>query len=236
MPPSSCSICSIQDPEVFSHISPSALSDFRSLGTCRSHPANDFLIRQGFPSDHVFVLCSGRVKLIASSPLGRFLRLRVAGPGEILGLASLLRGPRHLVTAETLVPSTVKYIPRTDFIRFMDTYADVTRNIAQTMARDYDGATRSAPRLTLPNSAASKLASALLNWAQTDHHDNAPAPLDQSISFPMSLTHEELGYRIGIPRQTVTRILLKFRREGLIEQTREHITLHHPDTLQSRYC
>lgn len=236
MSASSCSICTIQDPEGFSHLSPSALRDFRSLGTCRSHPANDFLIRKGFPSDNVFVLCRGRVKLIASSPLGRFLLLRVAGPGEILGLASLLRGPRHLVTAETLVPSTVKYIPRTDFIHFMDTYSDVTRNIAQTMARDYNGATRSAPHLTLPNSAAARLASALLDWAHTDHHDNAPAPPDQPISFTMALTHEELGYRTGIPRQTVTRILLKFRREGLIEQTRQQMTLHHPGQLQSLYC
>ena len=228
---SSCSICTIQSPEIFPQISPSALRDFRSLGTCRSHQANEFLIREGFPSDYVLIPCRGRVKLIAWSPQGRFLSLRVVGPGEILDLASLLSGPRQLVTAQTLVPSVVKYIPRTDFIRFRDTCADGSR----TMAHDYDGATRSPPRLTLPNSAA-KLAAALLDWAHTGHLHPSSAPADQPISFPMPFTHEELGSRTGISRQTVTRILLKFRSEGLIEQTREHITLKHPDMLQSRYC
>lgn len=240
MPESSCSTCTMQDPESFSPLSPSALRDFRSLGACRRHPPNDFLIHDGLPSDHVFVICSGRIRTVASSPRGRFLLLRVVGPGEILGLASLLRGPRYHVTAETLVPSTVKCILRSDFIRFMDTYADVTRTIARTMARDYSGATLSPLRLTpntpspiLPRSAASRLASALLDWART--HDG-PAPTDQPITFPMPLTHEELGGRTGISRQTVTRILLKFRREGLIEQTREYITLNHPDQLESLYC
>jgi hypothetical protein len=49
---------------------------------------------------------------------------------------------------------------------------------------------------------------------------------DRPISFSLPLTHQELG----------TRLLSKFRREGLINQTSEHMVLHHPDKLEALYC
>lgn len=241
----SCSVCTVQSPESFSPLSPLALRDFRSLGACRRYPPNDVLIHDGLPSDHVFVVCSGRIRIVVSSPHGRFLALRVVGPGEILGLTSLIQGPAYHVSAETLVPSTVKSILRSDFIRFMQTYAEVTRDISRAMARDYSGATLSPQRLTLntprltlplPHSSDSRLASALLDAARTHHLPNLRPPPDQPITFPMPLTHEQLGATIGLSRQTVTRLLLKFRREGLIELDRERMTLNRPDILQSRYC
>jgi CRP/FNR family transcriptional regulator len=213
-----------------------ALLDLQSIGRCLHLEAHEILINEGFSADRVFVICSGRVKLIASSPEGRLLILRVAGPGEVLGLASLLKGTRHRMTAETLGPCTIRSIPRTDFIRFMDNFTDVSRSIAMSMARDYNGAVLSARRLALSSSAAGKLASALLDWARMDHLEEGHAHNDQPISFPMPLTHEELGSMAGLSRETVTRLLSKFRREGLVDQHNEQMVLHHPGKLEALYC
>jgi CRP/FNR family transcriptional regulator len=59
---------------------------------------------------------------------------------------------------------------------------------------------------------------------------------DRPISFSLPLTHQELGSMAGLSRETVTRQLSKFRREGLINQTSEHMVLHHPDKLEALYC
>jgi CRP-like cAMP-binding protein len=40
----------------------------------------------------------------------------------------------------------------------------------------------------------------------------------------------------GITRETTSRLLTKFRREGLIDQVNEEMVLHHPDQLESLYC
>jgi CRP/FNR family transcriptional regulator len=213
-----------------------ALRDFHSIGVCRHREAHHILIREGYPADHVFIVCSGRVKLVASSSEGRLLLLRVAGPGDILGLAALLQGALYRVTAETLSPSTIKAIPRADFIRFMGTYADVSRSTAQALAREYNGAVLTARRLALSTSAAGKLASALLDWARMDDLDNGPAHTNLPISFAMQLTHEELGSMAGLSRETVSRLLTRFRREGLIDQSNECMTLTHPDQLEALYC
>ena len=194
------------------------------------------LINEGFSAERLFVICSGYVKLIASSSDGRLLILRVATPGEVIGLGALAIGARHRITAVTLGPSIVKSIPRVDFLRLMRDYPEVGLGISAAMTRDYNAAVLSARRLGLCSSAAGKLATALLDWVRMDHLDDLYTHTALPISFPMPLTHEELGSMAGISRETTSRLLTKFRREGLIEQLDEQMVLPHPDRLESLYC
>ncbi len=178
----------------------------------------------------------GRVKLVTSSLDGRLFLLRIAVPGDFLGLAALLQHALYRVTAETLTPSIIKSIPREDFIRFLKAHPEVSLSISQAIVRDYNGAVLSARRLALHTSAAGKLASTLLDWARKNDLDNAPAPSHLPISFRMQLTHEELGSMAGLSRETVSRLLTRFRSEGLIHQTPTRMTLNNPDQLEVRYC
>ena len=194
------------------------------------------LINEGFSADRVFVICSGSVKLIASSADGRLLILRVATSGEVIGLGALTAGARHRITAVTLGPSIIKSIPRLDFLRLMRDYGEVSLGISAAMTRDYNAAVLSARRLGLCNSAAGKLASALLDWARTNYLDDTLTHTKLPISFAMPLTHEELGSMAGISRETVSRLLSKFRHEGLIDQLGQQMILRHPDRLENLYC
>ena len=213
-----------------------ALLNSESLGTCLHLPAQFILINEGFSADRVFVICTGSVKLMASSADGRLLILRVASPGEVIGLGAISVGAHYRITAITLSPSIIKSVPRVDFLRLMRDSAEVSLAISAAIMRDYNAAVLSARRLGLSSSAAGKLASALLDWARMDHLDDSPAHTNNPISFPMPLTHEELGSMAGISRETVSRLLTKFRREGLIDQTDQQMVLHHPDQLESLYC
>jgi CRP/FNR family transcriptional regulator, cyclic AMP receptor protein len=154
----------------------------------------------------------------------------------VIGLDALSVAARYHITAVTLGPSTILSIPRLDFLNMMHNSIEVTLGISIAIARDYNAAFLSARRLGLSISAAGRLANALLDWARIDHLDQSPAHSNLPISFPMPLTHEELGNMAGISRETVTRLLSKFRREGLIDQYDQQMVLHHPDRLENRYC
>jgi CRP/FNR family cyclic AMP-dependent transcriptional regulator len=208
------------------------LRDFHSIGVSSHREARAILIREGFPADHLLIVCSGSVKVTSASTEGRLLLLRVAGPGDILGLAALRENTLYRVTAETLAPCIIKSIPRTDFVHFMGTHADVSRITALALAREYNSALLTARRLALSTSAAGKLASALLDWARMDDLDNRLVAGNLPISFLMQLTHEELGSMAGLSRETVSRLLTRFRREGLINQTNDRMTLIQPEKLQ----
>jgi CRP/FNR family transcriptional regulator len=206
--------------------------EIEAAGTTLHIDAHQIVKQEGFAAHRIFIVCKGRIKLTASSPEGKLLILRIAGPGDIIGSASMLRGDLYRITAETLEPCELKVLGRENFMRLMRNSPDISRNTSEAIGQEYDAALLSARRLALSTSAAAKLASVLLDLA----HHPAPAITKTAIEFSMPLTHEELGCMAGLSRETVTRLLGRFRAEGLIDLHGDHMSLLHPDQLTNRYC
>jgi CRP/FNR family transcriptional regulator len=222
--------CAVRGVDCFCSLSAETVSALQTLGTFTSFAEGERVLNEGYTADKVYVMCSGRMKLSASSSEGRVLILRIAGPGDVLGLAAALKGTTHKLTAEALEPCETKAIGRVEFIAFMESFRDVSRNTALTMALEYEGAMLSARRLALSGSAPAKLASVLLDWGRMGHSEPG-----QPLRFRMPLTHEELGNMAGISRETVTRTLSKFKNEKLIEQNGESMVLLDPNAMEARY-
>lgn len=227
----SCITCAVRGPQSFCSLPALDLLDLDNIGAAHHLEAHQTIKREGYAADHVYLVCKGRIKLCASSEDGRLLLVRIAGPGDVIGLTSVLGGSQYKLTAETLEYCELKSLPRAQFLDFMRNSPDVSQNTALAVAREYEAALLSARRLALSTSAAGKLASALLDWARMNH-----AHSSEAIEFSMPLTHEELACMAGLSRETVTRLLTRFRSEGLVEQVGERMTLPCPQKLQSLYC
>ena len=229
-----CLTCPVRGPHCFCSLTTETLLELQAIGTHIHFGAGETVLHEDSRVDRVFVLCRGRIKLTASSSNGKLLIVRIAGPGDVLGLASLLNEVRHKVTAQTLESCELKSISRAGFLAFMETFREVGRNAAVSVAWEYEGMLLTARRLATSSSAAGKLASALLDWARLGLPPSSthPAP---AIEFHMPLTHEELGSMTGLSRETVTRLLGKFRREGLLELEGERMILRAPAKLEALY-
>lgn len=233
MPFRNCITCAARGTQRFCSLSETALQQLQQIGVLRHTEAHESILHEGFAADRVHIVCKGRIKITATSHDGRTLLLRVAGPGDVLGLASLLLGASYRVSAETLEPCDLKSVRRQDFLHFIETFDEVSHHATTAVNTEYEAALLSARRLALSGSAAGKLARALLDWAHAGQSEQASG---QPITFPMPLTHEELGCMAGIARETVTRLLGKFHREGLLDHTGEHMTLHRLADLEALYC
>lgn len=222
--------CVVRDTDCFCSLPMEALPELTALGSHMRFAARERILHEGFAPDRVYILCQGRIKLTASSSEGRLLLVRIAGPGDVLGLAAALRNTPHKLTAETLEPTELKAILRTDFLTFMDHFRHASRNAASAVAAEYEGAILSARRLALSGSAAGKLAAVLLDWANM-----GSATGEAAHQFLMPLTHEELGSMANLSRETVTRVLSQFRRERLAEQIGDQMVLLQPSKLEALY-
>jgi len=228
-----CVTCPVRGPHCFCSLGPAAVQELQTIGNHLRLRPGETVLREDSMADRVYVVCRGKIKLTASSADGKLLIVRIAGPGDVLGLTSLLNNVRHKVTAETLEVCDLKAIGRTEFLAFMESSRDVGRNAAVSIAWEYEGVLLTARRLATSSSAARKLATALLDWGRMDAAENTPA---KPMEFCMPLTHEELGSMTGLSRETVTRLLGKFRREGLVELDGERMVLPAPAKMESRYC
>src|SRR3954467_11692907 len=66
--------------------------------------AGQILFTEGEPSEHLYVVRSGRVRILVTSPRGDELTLTVLGPGDTFGELSVLDGSPRSARAEALEP------------------------------------------------------------------------------------------------------------------------------------
>jgi CRP/FNR family transcriptional regulator len=142
---------------------------------------------------------------------GRTLILKIADPGEILGLHSVISGKVHELTVETLQPSQLAFVPREDFLKFLKTHGDACLQAARHLSRDCQSAYDSVRSIGLSHSVTQKLARFLLRWSA-----NGKAA-DGMIRVKMTFTHEEIAQLIGSSRETVTRTLTELKKRHVAE-------------------
>ncbi len=222
-----CTTCDLRTRRMFCNLDEPALSDYARLGSETSYPKGTILFREEGPCQSVHILCTGQVKLSCTSKEGKTLVLKIAMPGDVLGLAAALSGSPHEVTAETLAQTQVKSIRRADFLLFIKRHGEVSLNAARALSEEYKSAFFDARRLALSGSAAARLASVLMDWGK-----GASSCGTCEMRFSMALTHEELGALVGSSRETITRTLSRFKREKLIQMRGSSILILAPKLLE----
>jgi CRP/FNR family transcriptional regulator len=100
-------------------MSPEATREFDAIKEQTVLEKGSQLFAEGGPSCGVYVLCEGRAKLFICGENGKRIVMRVAGPGELLGLGATLSGDPYEVSAELLDTAQVVFIKRKDLLKFL---------------------------------------------------------------------------------------------------------------------
>lgn len=206
----SCQTCKLRSNGFFCQLAPPSLKEFEAVKSTATYPAGAILFLEKQDPRGVFVLCQGEVKLSISSSGGKTLILRIAKPGEILGLMSAISGNSYEVTAETLHPCQVAFIRRDDFLRFLAKHPEVYQGVVKQLSSLYQGACEQLRTVGLSSSAPEKLARVLLDWSSGGKETK------QGTQIKVPLTHEEIAEFIGTTRETVTRTLSDFKTRQLV--------------------
>lgn len=225
-PAHECGTCELRTQRMFCNLDKASLAHFESIGVQARLPKGAKLFQEDGPSDGVFVICTGQVKLSCTSREGRTLILKIAMPGDVIGLGAVISGSSYEVTAETMELTEIKSIRRADFLSFIQKHGEASLHAAKALSEEYKTAFFDARRLALSGSAAGRLASVLLDWGKAASCGKA------ETRFTMALTHEELANLIGSSRETVTRMLGRFKREKLVQMKGTSILILSPEKLE----
>lgn len=227
-PCNQCAECQWRNDDFFCQFDPETLKAFDSITFTNVYPDGALLYTEGETPQGLFVLCYGQVKLtISASGSGKTLIKRMVQAGEVLGLSSVLSGNPYKASAETVRPSQLKFVKREDFLRFYAEHRDVSFNIARQLIEECESDADQIRNLGLANSAAERLAQLLLAWCE-----QSGSPSASGMRFPVVMTHEEISQLIGTSRETVTRLLKRFRDQKILTVRRSSMTLHKKDELE----
>src|ERR1035437_5111062 len=207
----SCVTCPHKQDRLFCNLAPGALQHLSKITGPATYPKGATLFVERQSARGVFVPCTGHVKLSTSSADGKTLILRIAEPGDLLGLPATIAGRPYEVTADVIEPTQVNFISRTDFLNFLREFGDAALRVAQELSETYQAAFAEMRSIGLSHSAGEKLARFLLDWSANHKPENG------TIKFNMTLTHEEIAQMIGASRETVTRLFADFKQRNLLQ-------------------
>jgi CRP/FNR family cyclic AMP-dependent transcriptional regulator len=222
-----CLSCPHREERLFCNLPETATKALVAITSSAAYPKGATLFVEGQPARGVFILCNGRVKLSTSSADGKTLILRIAEPGEVLGLPASVTGTCYELTADVIEPAQANFIPRNDFLNFLKENGEAALRVAQQLGETYHSAISEMRTIGLSHSAGEKLARFLLEWAANYPEDRG------QVRIKLTLTHEEIAQMIGSSRETVTRLLADFRKKQLLQVTGSTLLIKNKAALES---
>jgi len=224
-----CAACANRRPGWFCSLGSSVLADLELASSTIALPAQAALFTQGEEARCVYLICDGYLKLTAARAKDRQMIVRIAGPGSILGLYAVLSHAVYEVSAESLTGAQLRPVERDRFIIFMHSHKEAQMRAVQCICQEYRFALQDACRIALSETVAARLGRLLLELS----HQIGERVSHGAYQFPLLLTHEEMASMTCTTRETVTRTLGQFRKEGWISIEDSLLTVHQPERLQS---
>ena len=201
MPPAKRKARKPFDPKVF-------LSKANGGRTISTYQKNQVIFAQGDPSDSVFYIHDGKVKIIVLSEQGKEAVVAILGADEFCGEGCLNGQPLRVATAIALTECKIMKLDKGEVVRVVhDEPAFSEMFIAHLLARTVRVEADLVDQLF--NSSEKRLARALLLLANFGK-EGRPEPIIAKVS------QEMLAEMIGTTRSRVNQFMNKFRQLGFI--------------------
>ena len=224
-----CAVCSNRRPSWFCSLASDALADLELASSTISLPAQASLFSQGEEARCLYLICGGYLKLTTGRHRDRQMIVRIAGPGSLLGLYAVLAHGAYEVSAESLTSAQLRPIEHDRFVTFLHNHKEAETRAVQCICQEYRFALQDACRISLSETVAARLGRLLIELA----HQIGERLDGGGFRFPLLLTHEEMASMACTTRETVTRTLGQFRKDGWISIEDSLVTLHQPNNLQA---
>ena len=193
----------------------------------RSRPLHrgDFVFEAGDPFKAIYAVRSGIIKVYLDSDHGEERILGFYLPGELLGLDAIHSG-QHACSALAIETSSVCSFPYDRLDEACSRIRGLHQQMCRLMSREISG--ENEHLLMLKNKTAEeRIAGFLVNLSSRYQRLGY-----SGTEFKLPMSREEIGNYLGLTTETVSRLLSKLQRDGIIESSRRFIILKNLSHLQ----
>jgi CRP-like cAMP-binding protein len=195
-------------------------------GTRRRFRANDVVLMEGDPSDHVHVLVAGWVRVSKIVEDGREVLFGLRGPGEVLGDLAAVTGRPRSASVRAIEPCTVFQLTGPEFVDVLHARPAIAIATIKTVAARLRNA-ESARVDSAAFDVSRRVAAVLVRLAE-EHGRTVPEGVVVD-----ALSQEDIAAQIGAARRTVARSLRVLRERGIVETGRRRFLIREPRVLRA---
>lgn len=204
---------------LFQHLAPQQMDALhRRVKTIR-YRRGETIFLPGDPSDFVYFLHHGRVKLSYLDESGKRFMLTICKQGELFGEMAMLGERQRRLIAEALEDVEVCILDSGDLTSFMAEHPDLALRITKTIGARMSTLENRLEDMVF-NSVPTRLARLLVRLS-----DEYGVPMEQGVRLDIRLTHRDLADLIGSTRETTTLTIGQFAGQGLVGKSQSRLLL-----------
>ncbi|MCK2242842.1 MULTISPECIES: Crp/Fnr family transcriptional regulator [unclassified Crossiella] len=191
----------------------------RSAGTRRRFSPGAVIWSQGEPSQHVFVVLEGRIRVSTGSVAGREAVLAICGPGEIVGELSAVDGRTRSANVAAVDQVEVLVVPAARLDRLCEEHPRVAWAMLRVVADRLRQSDRRRSEY-VDGSVAHRTVALLLDLAE-----QYGRPVAAGVEIALSISQQQLADTMSVSRESLARVLRELRDRRLVDTGRQRITV-----------
>jgi CRP-like cAMP-binding protein len=204
---------------LFSHLDKRSMEVLARNSRFQHMKNGEILFLQSDPSEFAYIVRSGEISIVLSSPDGRDMMINNMRRGDIFGELGILTARPRSTSAIAHADTDILAIPGEVFLHIMDEQPPLARRILKITAERLQRSGEREGALAFLDAQA-RLARLLLELEK-----------DEKAKGYVTISQDELAHRTGLIRQTVAKALGKWRRAGWLITGRGRILILNHDAL-----
>jgi CRP/FNR family cyclic AMP-dependent transcriptional regulator len=211
--------------QLFSTLTDEELDSIRENMQVKKFRKNEVILYEENTNEVMYVILAGKVKVIQTTEYGKEIILAIHGAGDFFGEISLIDSKTVPAVVIAMEASVVTIISKGVFYSLLYTQGKVLDHLLQILcSRLRDSWSRI--QILSFNNAAQRVRMLLVQLA-SEHGKST----EEGTLLSIRLTHQDIADMAGIARETVTRVIDKLHREGVIKVARSKFILLTHDLL-----
>lgn len=216
-----CSLCRchIRENTIFTGLNDSQLDAFKDVVIISSYKKREVVYLDGDDCSGLYIIRTGRLKLVRSSSTGKEQIINILNPGDLLGFEVFYEGRVYKNTAVAMEDSELCYVEKNAFFKILEREPDISKKLIISLGKELNHAYERIGNLGLLN-AKEKLGHLLYTLA-----NEYGVKSDGGVTLNLTLSRLEIAELLGITQETSIRLLKSFKEDGILEIRRKEILI-----------
>ncbi|WP_432664565.1 Crp/Fnr family transcriptional regulator [Wukongibacter baidiensis] len=212
---------------IFSQLKDDDLNKILSITIQKKYKKGSVIFMEGDKGEAFYFIKSGKIKISKSSKDGKELILNIYGENHVFAEVTIFNDISYPATAEVIEDAVVGVIRNYDLEKLIKSNTELGFNLIKILSKRLFNAQMKLKQLAL-NDTYSRTADTLIRLSK-----NVGIERNGQIEFDLDLSRQELANMIGTARETVSRILSRFKKEGSIDISGKKMVIKDIEKLES---
>ena len=196
---------------IFADLDDVTIQKIGSVGFSKKYSKDEIIFREDDPGSAMFVILTGKVKVVRTSNDGREVILTILSQYDFFGEMALLDGLSRSASVIATEESELFIIQREEFLNLLKLHPEISINLWQELTQRLRAADLKIKSLSLKD-AEGKVATVLLQLAEEiGKIKHGVVEIDK---LPLQ---QDLANMAGTSRETISRTLHSFAKKGYVE-------------------